>query len=255
MYIKPVAILATPYKNEANLNHNLVFLDKFGASVELDRMTEVKPTKREHQPPNDEELAQLVAGGDAAALELLYDRYSRQAIGLAYRIIGQLELAEEVVQEAFLRFWERPDLYQVERGRFVSWLLTVVHHRAINERRRSGFRLNVSADQPAGDGSHDLGEAGLLSQLSHNGPGPHEVVWKQEQRAAVRQALDQLSHPQRQVIELTYFNGLNQREVAQHLGEPLGTIKTRVRLAMQKLRKLLEAHHSDTEFISEAELA
>ncbi len=186
---------------------------------------------------SDEELARLVGEGSHAALELLYDRYSRQAIRLAYRVVGQLELAEEVAQEAFLRFWERPDLYQAERGRFASWLLTVVHHRAINERRRKSFQLNLSADQT--QAGQD--ESSILHTLREDAPGPHDLVWAQVQRESVREALHQLSRPQRQAIELAYFNGLNQREIALKLGEPLGTIKTRIRLGMHKLRDILQS--------------
>jgi RNA polymerase sigma-70 factor, ECF subfamily len=185
----------------------------------------------------DESLAKLVAEGQAKALETLYDRYSRQAIGLAYRILGQLELAEEVAQEAFLKFWEKPELYRTERGRFISWLLSTVHNRAINERRRSSFRLNVSADaEPATEEMPSL-----LGRLADDSPDPHELVWTQVQLRAVRNALNQLSLPQRKVIELAYFNGLNQREIAETLGEPLGTIKTRIRLSLQKLRSILQA--------------
>jgi RNA polymerase sigma-70 factor, ECF subfamily len=185
----------------------------------------------------DEGLAKLVSEGQEKALETLYDRYSRQAIGLACRILGQMELAEEVAQEAFLKFWERPELYQPERGRFISWLLSTVHNRAINERRRSSFRLNVSADrEPANEEMPTL-----LNRIPDESPEPHELVWTQVQLRAVRQALEQLSSPQRKVIELAYFNGLNQREIAETLGEPLGTIKTRIRLSLQKLRSILYA--------------
>lgn len=210
--------------------------------MEIKTIKRVELTALDYQTLPDEELARLVAGGEAKALETLYDRYSRQAIGLAYRITGQAELAEEVAHEAFLKFWERPDMFQPGRSRFVTWLLSVVHHRAINERRRSSFRLNVSADRPVADGSSEGAEgATLLGVLSDEGPEPHELVWAQVQREAVRQALEQLSYPQRRVIEMAYFKGLNQREIAQELGEPLGTIKTRIRLGMQKLRAILDA--------------
>lgn len=208
--------------------------------MEFRKSTETELLERQARVYSDEELAQMVGQGNAQALETLYDRYSRPAIGLAYRIVGQLELAEEVAQEAFLRFWERPDLFQAGRGRFVSWLLSVVHHRAINERRRSAFRLNVSADKPfSADGGNTSEEGALLSHLRDNGPDLHELVWAEVQREAVHQALAQLSQPQRRVIELAYFNGLNQREIAHELGEPLGTVKSRTRLGLQKLRAIL----------------
>lgn len=210
--------------------------------MEFRKTPQVESQDAAYRAFSDEELARQVSVGNAMALETLYDRYSRQAIGLACRIVGQAELAEEVVQEAFLRFWERPDLFQVERGRFISWLLSVVHHRAINERRRSAFRLNVSADQTfSADDSSSGDEASWLHRISAEAAEPHELVWLEVQRQAVRQAINQLSYPQRRVIELAYFKGLNQREIAQELDEPLGTVKSRIRLAMQKLRTLLDA--------------
>ncbi len=208
--------------------------------MEFRKKNQIELDSRDYLARSDEQLAGLVAEGNTQALETLYDRYSRQAIGLAYRIVEQAELAEEVAQEAFLRFWERPDLYQPERGRFAGWLLSVIHHRAVNERRRSSFRLNVSADKPfSADGGDEADEPLLLSRLSDNAPGPDEQVLAQAQREVVRDALGQLSYPQRQVIELAYYSGLNQSEIAQQLGEPLGTVKTRLRLGMQKLRIFL----------------
>ncbi len=225
--------------------------------MEVRRRPGIEWRNEDTRVQSDEELAQLVGNGDEKALEMLYDRYSRQAIGLAYRLVGQVELAEEVVQETFLRFWERPDLYQAGRGRFVGWLLSVVHHRAINERRRSSFRLNISADRVfSSDGGNADEGVNLLNRLSDETPGLHDLVWIELQRDAVRQALDQLSHPQRRVIELAYFKGLNQREIAQELGEPLGTIKSRARMAMQKLRAILTAQglSVNAEFVSEGEI-
>jgi RNA polymerase sigma-70 factor (ECF subfamily) len=212
--------------------------------VEAKKITEVGRLHRDYRACGDEELALLVSEGDKIALETLYDRYSRQAIRLAQRIVGQAELAEEIAQESFLRFWERPDLFQAGRGRFISWLLSVVHHRAINERRRSAFRLNVSVDQTFSTSiskDNPGEEATLLHHLSAEGVEPHELVWAQVQREAVRLALSQLTHSQRRVIELAYFKGLNQREIAQELDEPLGTVKSRTRSAMQKLKIILDA--------------
>jgi RNA polymerase sigma-70 factor (ECF subfamily) len=163
-----------------------------------------------------------------------------------------MELAEEVAQEAFLKFWEKPELYRTERGRFFSWLLSSVHNRAINERRRSSFRLNVSAD--AGTPNEEI--PSIIGRLADDSPDPHELVWTQVQLSAVRKALAQLSMPQRKVIELAYFSGLNQREIAETLGEPLGTVKTRIRLSLQKLRSILQAEgisNSELGVLAEAE--
>jgi RNA polymerase sigma-70 factor (ECF subfamily) len=217
--------------------------------VELKPTKVVKQTENSYRAKDDEELARLVNNGDHAALEALYDRYSRQSIGLAYRIIGQMELAEEVAQEAFLRFWERPDLYQPGRSRFAGWLLSVVHHRAVNEVRRSAFRLNVSAHHVFAENGEENEQHALLNRLSDGGPDPHELVWLETQREAIREALQQLPDPQRQVIELAYFRGLKQDEIASHLDEPLGTVKSRTRQALQRLRVILQSRglHASSE--------
>ena len=191
----------------------------------------------------DEELAHLVKTGQTTALEQLYDRYFRRAMTLAFRILGQTELAEEVVQEAFLKFWQQPELYQAERSRFATWFLSVVHHRAINERKRSSLRLTVSVDASISSGiAQSEGELTLGSLLyDQSKPDLHEEVWLRLQSEQVRAALQRLSLDQRRAIELAYFEGMNQREIAQKLGEPLGTIKTRIRSGLQKLKVGLEA--------------
>ncbi|HUP27348.1 MAG TPA: sigma-70 family RNA polymerase sigma factor [Chloroflexia bacterium] len=183
-------------------------------------------------PVADDQLMQRVAAGDASALEELYDRYVRQCFGLAVRIVGEAALAEEVVQEIFLKVWSKPGSYSLEKGKFVSWLLSLVHHRCIDELRRRS-RTQVPLDDP---------EAGsVLDREPSKEADPGDQVWVQEQQHAVREALRSIAPNQRQLIELAYFGGLSQSEIATRLGQPLGTVKTRTRQALKHLRSLLEA--------------
>ncbi len=176
---------------------------------------------------DDEALMRLLVQRDVRALEALYQRYSRPIFSLALKILGDREVVEEVVQEVLLRLWTRAQGYNAERGKLLSWLLTITHHRAIDELRRrrtqpetDGLQEQLaSAEEPEGDPSTSLDHV--------------------EERAAVQQALAQLPEAQRRPIEMAYYGGMTQVEIALALREPLGTIKTRMRLGMQKLRGLL----------------
>src|SRR5438552_6225359 len=181
-------------------------------------------------PIADAELVGRIAKGDASALERLYERYVRQCFGLALRILGDPALAEEVVQEVFLKLWSQPSRYSAERGQFVSWLLSLVHHRSIDELRRRSH-TEIALDNPA------LGS--LLDTEPDAEPDPGDQVVLAEQKRAVRQALAGIPPNQRLVLELAYFGGLSQSEIAAKLGQPLGTVKTRMRAGLQNLRKLL----------------
>lgn len=179
----------------------------------------------------DDQLVARLASGDAAALEKLYDRYVRQCFGLALRMLGDPQLAEEVVQEVFLKLWTQPTLYSQKRGRFASWLLSVVHHRCIDELRRRS-RSEVPIESP---------ESGsLLDMEPAPDPDPGDQVWLAERRQAVRGALAGIPDNQRQVLEMAYFGGFSQSEIAERLNQPLGTVKTRMRAGLQRLRALLE---------------
>jgi RNA polymerase sigma-70 factor (ECF subfamily) len=173
----------------------------------------------------DEELIGLVAQRDERALERLYERYGRAIYSLVFRMLRDPGRAEEVAQEVFLKVWRRPTSYVAGRGPFATWLLSVAHHRAIDELRARRHQP-LPIDGPDGPGADVVDE----------GDGLDELTWLRERRSAVRGALTTLPAPQRAAIELAYFGGLTQREIADRLGEPLGTIKTRMRLAMQKLR-------------------
>jgi RNA polymerase sigma-70 factor (ECF subfamily) len=173
---------------------------------------------------------------DSQALEALYDRYFRQCFALAVRILSNGAIAEEVVQEVFLKLWQAPYSFDQQRGRFPSWLLSVVHHRCVDELRKNRRLVSANISLDSDEGGDDL-----LTRLPDEQRGPEEAAWISEQRSNVRRALGKLSDVQRRVIELAYFGGMTQMEIASHLGEPLGTVKTRVRLALQKLKLALEA--------------
>lgn len=184
-------------------------------------------------PTADDQLVLRIARGDAAALEALYDRYVRQCFGLALRMVSEPGLAEEVVQEVFLKLWSRPDSYSSHKGAFVSWLLSLVHHRCVDElRKRSRTEVALDNEQPLS----------VINTKPDPQPDPSEQVWVLEQQRVVRQALVQLPENQRQVLELAYFGGLSQSQIAERLSQPLGTVKTRMRMGLQNLRQLLESH-------------
>ena len=174
----------------------------------------------------DEELVERVSARDERALERLYDRYGRATYSLVLKMLRDPSRAEEVTQEVFLKLWRRPESYAVARGAFGTWLLSVAHHRAIDELRTRRFELIPLEN----------GASSPLDNVVDDAPDFAEVAWLREQRLAVRQALASLPSAQRQAVELAYFAGLTQREISERLGEPLGTVKTRIRLAVQKLR-------------------
>lgn len=188
-------------------------------------------------PPNlieasDAELIGLVAQGEARALEVLYDRYSSVVFSFAFRIVSDRELAEEVLQEAFFRAWQQGSNFSAGRGTFITWLLSITHNLAIDEiRRRRRRPMKADSEDPGQvlDGQPDTGA----------GANVEEEVWLGALRDSMGQALAQLPQAQRQAIEMAYFQGLTQREIAEALGEPLGTIKTRMRLGLQKLKEAL----------------
>jgi RNA polymerase sigma-70 factor (ECF subfamily) len=182
-------------------------------------------------PVADEQLVALVANGDSSALEQLYDRYVRQCFGLAIRLLGETSLAEEVVQEVFLKLWSRPERYSAQRGNFGSWLLSVVHNRCIDELRRRS-RTEVTLEDPV--------TGSLLDTEPDPDMDPGDQVMLSEQRREVRQALAAIAPNNRQILELAYFGGLSQSEIAARLGQPLGTVKTRMRSGLQQLRSLLD---------------
>jgi RNA polymerase sigma-70 factor (ECF subfamily) len=175
--------------------------------------------------PSDEELVAAVAGGDEAALAELYDRYMRPAYGLALRILRDPSLAQDALQEAFLGVWRTAAAFDPNRATAQTWLLTLVHRRAVDVvRREERRRADPLPEQ--------------LPQLLEG--GADEEADLRERRRRVQAALARLADDQRQALELAYYGGLSQSELAERLGVPLGTIKSRMYVALGKLRELLD---------------
>lgn len=180
---------------------------------------------------SDAELMARLAAGEQWPMGVLYDRYARLVFSMVLKILHHQEQAEDIVQEVFLRVWRGADSFHASRGSFVNWLLGIAHHRAIDELRRQGGQQRRAVFVDDDD---------ALRSVPDLSDGPAELAWITQQRQAVREAMRQLPAEQRQAIELAYFGGLTQREIASHTGTPLGTVKTRMRLALQKLRESLE---------------
>jgi RNA polymerase sigma-70 factor (ECF subfamily) len=155
----------------------------------------------------------------------------------ALRIVGDPQIAEEILQEVFFRAWQQGSSFQSSRGSLVTWLLSITHNLAIDEiRKRNRRPLKADSAEP---------EA-LLAGVRDESQNVEDEVWLGSLRESIVEALNQLPPAQREPIELAYFQGLTQREIAEHLDEPLGTIKTRMRLGMLKLREHLSYAVSDT---------
>jgi RNA polymerase sigma-70 factor (ECF subfamily) len=171
----------------------------------------------------DEEVLARIARGDESALAEAYDRFGRVAYGLAYRMLRDAALAEDAVQDAFLAVWRTAVSFDPSRGKASTWILTVVHRRAVDVVRREDRRRT----QPLDDAPAASGES------------TDETAAIRAQRRAVQTALAQLPPDQREALELAYYGGLSQSELAERLGVPLGTVKSRMFAALSKLRDLL----------------
>src|SRR5919199_621656 len=173
---------------------------------------------------SDEAVVALLARSDEQALAELYDRFGRVAYGLALRVLRDEALAEDAVQDAFLTVWRRADTFMPERAKASTWLLTLVHRRAVDlvrrEERRRAEPLETAGD-PADEGSADA------------------AVWLRYERERVQAALRQLPDQQREALELAYYGGFSQSELAERLGQPIGTIKSRMFTGLARLRELL----------------
>lgn len=172
-----------------------------------------------------------VRAGDGRAVAALYDRYNALIFSLGLRMLNDREGAEELVQEVFLRAWRQAATYQPTLGRLSTWLLGIARNLAVDELRRRGAR----PQKAEGDTDEQLGA--LAAPETQD---PAEQTSRSATREEIRAALDTLPPPQRQVMDLAYYGGLTQSEIAAQLGEPLGTVKTRMRLGTQKLRELLQ---------------
>jgi RNA polymerase sigma-70 factor (ECF subfamily) len=181
---------------------------------------------------SDPGLIALIARGDRDAFAELYDRYGKTAYGLAHRVTRDAQLAEEVVQEAFLTVWRQATRFDARRAKPSTWLLTIIHHKAVDVVRREQLRRTEPAE--------GLEERPDTTDVARE-------AWLVLQHEQVQEALASLPDPQREVIELSYYEGFSQSELAARLGEPLGTIKSRTHTALARLRAQLEQRGITTE--------
>ena len=166
----------------------------------------------------------LVQGGEARAFEVIFDRHAGPAFSLAYRMCGRRALAEDIVQEAFVSIWRSGARYDQGRGSVRSWILSAVHHRAVDAFRREGSKQSLDVGD---DAAAERFPAAELTDAE---------VFRRDEAQHVRSALEELPVDQRQVIELAYFGGFSHSEIAELLALPAGTVKGRMRLGLSKLR-------------------
>jgi RNA polymerase sigma-70 factor, ECF subfamily len=190
----------------------------------------------------DAELMVSLARGDAAALAELYDRHADVIFRAAYRRLGDRQLAEEVVQDTWLTLWDRADLFDPAAGSLVAWLSTIARNRAIDRLRALARRpgaLPLSAVFAADNGEDRALAAGQVMVSEDQSRDPQLVLDELELRDTMVQALSQIPTDERHVLELAYYGDLTQPEIAQRLGWPLGTVKTRTRRGLLRLRSVL----------------
>ncbi len=175
----------------------------------------------------DDALLAAIQGRDESAIAALYDRYGGLAFGLAYRILGERSAAEDVVQDAFLGVWRRAVSFEAGRGSVRTWLLSIVHHRAIDRLRGVAGRARL--DVPIDD----------FERVFAVGDAWGEVEVR-VQREVLQKCLVELPEAQRQTIEMAYFSGYTQQEIASAMSVPVGTVKGRLRIGLQKMRSMLQ---------------
>lgn len=180
---------------------------------------------------NNEQLMKRVANGDAAALETLYEQYAPAVLGLALKMLGDRPSAEEVVQETFWRVWRNAASFCEQQGAFPGWLFGITRNLSIDTWRRRKAR-----PQPIFDGNEEQ----QLEDSPDLQADVTESAWTAMKHLQVRQALNALPQAQREVVEMAFFGGMTRQEIAEAMGVPLGTIHTRARLGLQKLREALQ---------------
>jgi RNA polymerase sigma-70 factor (ECF subfamily) len=188
--------------------------------------SEERQAHRLPPPDPDALLLERIAGGDQDAVAELYDRHARRAYGLALRVTADPTLAEDAVQEAFCAIWRRADSFRTSRGSATSWLLALVHHKAVDVVRREQARRRPVRPEEL-EGPEPV--------------TPEQQVLASEDGRRARLALAQLPEEQQRLLSMLYLDGLTQREVAGRLGVPLGTVKSRTHVAMGALRRALHA--------------
>lgn len=181
----------------------------------------------------DEKLLGLVARGDESGLEALYDRYSRPVFSVLLRMVGDRQVAEELTQETFVRIWRQAGSFSQDRGRAASWVFAVAHHLGVDELRRRAARPRQAYRSP------EVDHPSL--DIADQAPGPENRAMDSLRRGYVAEAMAALPNAEREVLELAYFGGLTQSQIAEGRGEPLGSVKTRTRRGLERMRAHLEA--------------
>ena len=182
----------------------------------------------DHEGLSDEELLRLIVQRGRDALEVLYDRYAGAVYSLAMHMLRDMGAAEEVTQDTFFNVWRRASSYSSERGKVTAWLFSIGHHRIVDEFRRRRRR----------EQSQVLFDVDLIQQTDESGD-PSKYAMAQLRRSDIKEALTVLRPEQREVVVLAYYGGLTHSEIAERLEQPLGTVKTRMRLALKKLRNTM----------------
>ncbi|OPG15144.1 RNA polymerase sigma factor [Ferroacidibacillus organovorans] len=180
---------------------------------------------------SDEFLLEGIARREQAALETFYDRYERMVFSFALRCVADRSLAEEVVQDVFTRLWRSAERYDGQKAKVSTWLLTITRRIAIDHHRKSMRNVPVQSDVDD-----------RLQQLEESDPGPPEQVEANEMKDLVRSALNRLPNDQREAIERMYYQGQTQKEIAEAIRVPLGTVKGRIRLGLARLREQIDVH-------------
>jgi RNA polymerase sigma-70 factor, ECF subfamily len=178
--------------------------------------------------PADGELMERLTARDPTALESLYDRYSRMVYSLALRIAGQPAVAEEIVQDVFLKLWHSADRYRAERGPLGPWLCTLARNRALDHLRLKREKQRRREDSLDGDFT-----------MHTSAPNPETLAQQSQQAVRVRESLSELPPAQQRAIELAYFEGMTHSEIAAALAEPLGTVKSWIRSGLLRMRETL----------------
>jgi RNA polymerase sigma-70 factor (ECF subfamily) len=183
---------------------------------------------------DDETLLLLIASAQESALGELYDRYGRLVYSMALNTVGEPSLAEEIAQDVYLRVWNKADTYRAEQGKVITWLASITRYRAIDMLRRQSVRPEGNQATWSEEEPFEISDPSDIEEL----------VETSQRKQRIRSAIAQLPEDQRRALALAFFQGYSHTEIAEILNEPLGTVKTRIRLAMQKLRTILQGELS-----------
>lgn len=185
--------------------------------------------REDYSALDDEELVSLIGAKDRYALEEFYARYSGPVYSLAMQMLGDSGAAEEVAQDSFFNVWRRASSYRPDRGKVSTWLFSIAHHRVVDETRRRKRHEEIQSAQ----------DVALLAEQAGESADPAGFVIGQMRRSKIKEALDGLRPEQRDVVVFAYYGGLTQSEIARKLDQPLGTVKTRMRLGLRALREVM----------------